>query len=517
MKQPQLLRRLASCLLVVGGFCLTASAQDAQQVLRLWVQYNSVKNASLASMDEARKAEVAKLDAAAQAANSAHDYGEAMKDYFHAIAVMRGMDWNPSRALGFGLKVILDRSVVEPEAAIELRIGQIFKLDQLPAAPVACTVDLVAGSTAKQTTRLVDVAAVGPDLAANPAAISIVIPGETSGNYQLHLALKPSIGERVSKDINIFVEKGLPARIARAGAAAANLESELKKNGLKDPAYASLLASLPSTQYRLGLYDLANAGKLDLRRVDFDKEMNEAESELKDISANRNPYANRHGDFRKAYRSKVDSTLQPYRIYVPAAYDGSRPYPLIIALHGMGGDENSIFDQYANGAFKSEAEKRGYIVVCPKGREPASMYTGPAEQDVLDVIAEVEQAYKIDPDRVYMTGHSMGGFGTWSIAIDHPELFAAIAPISGGGDPKKMNRIARIPELVVHGDNDNTVPVQRSRDMVEAGKKIGVEIRYIEVPGGTHVGVAVPAFKNIFDWFDAHRRKPESARASSGK
>src|SRR5262249_48113092 len=356
------------------------------------------------------------------------------------------MEWNPSRALGFGLKVTLDRSVVEPEGAIELRIGQIFKLDQLPASPVVCTVDLISGTAAKETTRLIALATVGPDLATNPAISRIVIHGEGSGNYQLHLTHKPSTGDPVSKDIDIFVEKGLPARIARASAAAVNIESELKRNLVKRPADSSLLASLASTQYRLALYDLANSGKLDPKRVDFDKEMSEAEAELKDISAGRNPYSTRHGDFRKAYRSKVDSTLQPYRIYVPTAYDGSRPYPLIIALHGMGGDENSIFDQYANGAFKAEAEKRGYIVACPKGREPASMYAGAAEQDVLDVMIEVEPAYKIDLDRIYMTGHSMGGFGTWSIAIDHPELFAAIAPISGGGDPKKMDRIARIPE-----------------------------------------------------------------------
>src|SRR5262249_3109539 len=263
--------------------------------------------------------------------------------------------------------------------------------------------------------------------------------------------------------------------------------------------------------------ELANSGKMDPKRVDFDKEMNEAEAELKEISAGRNPYSTRHGDFRKAYRSRIDNSLQPYRVYIPDRYDGSRPFPLVTALQGMGGDENSIFDQYANGAFKVEAEKRGYIVACPKGREPASMYTGTAEQDVLDVISEVEQAYKVDLDRVYMTGHSMGGFGTWSIAIDHPELFAAIAPISGGGDPKKMDRIARIPELVVHGDNDNTVSVTRSRDMIAAGKQIGRESKYIEVPGGTHVGVAVPAFKDIFDWFDSHRRKPENARAAASK
>src|SRR5262249_57557920 len=109
------------------------------------------------------------------------------------------MEWNPSRALGFGLKVTLDRSVVEPEGAIELRIGQIFKLDQLPASPVVCTVDLVVGTAVKETTRLVELMAVGPDLAANPATSHIVIPRDTSGNYQLHLTLKPSTGDPASK------------------------------------------------------------------------------------------------------------------------------------------------------------------------------------------------------------------------------------------------------------------------------------------------------------------------------
>jgi predicted esterase len=496
--------RLAISIVSVVTFSLTASAQDAQTVLRLWVQYNSVKNASASSLGEAAKAEVARLDSAALAANASHNYGEAMKDYYHAIAIMRGIEWTPSRALGFGMKVTVDRSVVEPESKIELRIGQIFKLDQLPAGPVSCTIDLVAGTAARETTRIASLATVGPDFATNPSIRQLMIPRETNGNYQLHLTLSPAAGEPVSKDINLFVEKGLPARATGDDAAAAGLESKVKKTG-----DLALLGSLSSAEYRLALYDLANSGKMDPKRIDFDKELNAAETELKEIAAGHNPYSGRQGDMRKAYRSRIDSTLQPYRIFVPSTYDGSRAFPLVIALHGMGGDESSIFDQYGNGAFKSEAEKHGYIVACPKGREPASMYTGPAEQDVLDVISEVERDYKVDLDRVYMTGHSMGAFGTWSIAIDHPDLFAAIAPISGGGDPKKIDRIARIPELVVHGDNDNTVPVQRSREMVEAGKKVGAEIKYIEVPGGTHVGVALPAFKDIFEWFDAHRRKPE--------
>src|SRR6516225_8257891 len=135
--------------ILLAGICLggaygTASAQDAQQVLRLWVGYNSVKNSTLASLDDAKKAEVARLDAAAQSASASKNYGEAMKDYFHAMALMRGMEWTPSRALGFGLKVTVDRSVIEPETSLEIHIGQIFKLDQLPQGPMSGAVDLVA-------------------------------------------------------------------------------------------------------------------------------------------------------------------------------------------------------------------------------------------------------------------------------------------------------------------------------------------------------------------------------------
>uniref|UniRef100_A0A0A6YVN5 LC-Est1C n=2 Tax=uncultured organism TaxID=155900 RepID=A0A0A6YVN5_9ZZZZ len=207
----------------------------------------------------------------------------------------------------------------------------------------------------------------------------------------------------------------------------------------------------------------------------------------------------------------------PYRLYVPTTYDGTKAFPLVIALHGMGGDENSYFDSYQRGAFMIEAENRGYIVACPKGRQPASMYVGPAERDVMDVIAEVRRDYKIDPDRIYMTGHSMGGYGTWSIAMNHPDVFAALAPVAGGGNPLGMANIAHIPQLVVHGDNDKTVPVERSRVMVEAAKKHGTEIKYIEIPGGDHVSVAARTFKDVFDWFDSHKRKRPAAKAATNK
>jgi predicted peptidase len=111
-------------------------------------------------------------------------------------------------------------------------------------------------------------------------------------------------------------------------------------------------------------------------------------------------------------------------------------------------------------------------------------------------------------------GHSMGGYGSWSVAVNNPDLFAAIGPIAGGGSPAtvaKLKAISNIPWIVVHGDKDPTVPVDESRKMVKAGQALGIKIKYIEVPGGNHGNIVVPAFKDIFDWFDAHRRQPKGA------
>jgi predicted peptidase len=177
----------------------------------------------------------------------------------------------------------------------------------------------------------------------------------------------------------------------------------------------------------------------------------------------------------------------------------------VVALHGMGGDENSMFDAYA-GEVKKNAERLAFLVVCPKGRDTASMYRGAAEQDVMDVLAEVRRDYKIDPKRIYLMGHSMGGFGTWSTAIDHPDVFAALGPISGGGNPAGMVKLKDVPQYVVHGDADPTVPVTQSRTMIEAGKKAGANIVYVEVPGGNHTSIAVPNIGPMFDFFAKQAR-----------
>ncbi|HZS09828.1 MAG TPA: prolyl oligopeptidase family serine peptidase [Blastocatellia bacterium] len=512
MRKPMLHRLVATLLTLFAVISIQAFAQDASQVLRLSVGFNTLKNSVTLSDDQ--KKEVARLENLARAANQAGRYGEAMGHMYHAMAVMRNQPWTPARALGTALQLKSDRVILDPGDVIHLKVTQLFALEEPLAGKLTPTVTIAPAKSkdpraAKELRRLGEVAG---DFTGQPLAIEAALPGLEDGDYQLALNLLPAEGEPIIKTSLIRLARGLVKDQQAIKARAAGLAAGLEKRNQPE-----LLRALAAVEYQAGMIDLANAGQLAIERQDFRKELSFASSLLEQIAKGENPLRALRGDFRWAYRSTVDQQLEPYRVYVPSKYDAAKPAPLVVALHGMGGDENSYFTGYDNGVIKREAEARGYIVVCPKGRGPASMYQGDAERDVLDVIAAMRRDYKIDEDRIYLTGHSMGGYGTWSIAIKHPELFAAIAPIAGGGNPKALGQITHVPEIVVHGDKDPTVPVQRSREMVKAGQELGIKIKYIEVPGGNHTDVAVPAMKDIFDWFDAHKRQPgEAAKAAAG-
>jgi predicted esterase len=494
--------------------CLSpAVAQDAAQVLRVSVGYGTLKNtpAVMAKLTPEARAEVDRLEVMARAANGEGKFGDALKHMYHAMALMRGVSWTPARALGTALTVKLDRLMLDPGETVALKVGQLFSLDEKPAGKLTGSIALVKMKGDDVVKELKTIDAVDPDLMAHPLSAEVAMPEVETGNYRIAVRLTVTGSDPVVKYATVHIERGLAADFATARARAEKIEAALKAKHQD-----ALAAAAPSAEYRISLFELARAGEINFDRVDFRDALKEANSMLDALGAGKDPFAARRGEFKKAYLSKVDNTLQPYQVFVPSSYDKSKPFPLIIALHGMGGDENSYLTVYGQGAFKTEAEKHGYIVACPKGRKPASMYVGDAEKDVMDVIAEVRRAYNIDADRIYLTGHSMGGFGTWSVAMDHPDVFAALAPISGGANnPANMSKIAHIPTLIVHGDNDPTVPVERSRVMVAMGKKLGAEIKYIEVPGGDHGSVVAPNFPAVFEWFDSHKRKSGAAAAAA--
>jgi predicted peptidase len=113
----------------------------------------------------------------------------------------------------------------------------------------------------------------------------------------------------------------------------------------------------------------------------------------------------------------------------------------------------------------------------------------------------------IDPDRVYLTGQSMGGFGTWGAIAAHPARFAAAVPVCGGWPPEDAPKMKRVPVWAFHGEQDKTVPVEGSRRIIAALKAAGVEPRYTELPGVGH-GSWDPAYATaeLWDWMFAQKK-----------
>jgi predicted peptidase len=307
----------------------------------------------------------------------------------------------------------------------------------------------------------------------------------------------------------VTLRKGLDDTVAR-------LESEAKRAA--EPLKSDIL--FPVDRLRN-----VNRGRLELRTFDPERDLAAAETVLTAVKARKDPFAGRTGDFKRHYLLDGANEIMPYRIYVPTSYTGARAFPLIVALHGLGGTEDSFFDNYDR-TLPPLAERHGYIVATPLGYRVDGSYgwglgNPPAdpnvrrvqelsEQDVMQVLQHVRQQYKIDDSRIYLMGHSMGGIGTWKIAAKYPDIWAALGPIAGSGAPATIERFRHIPEIVVHGDNDATVNVSGSRNMVAKMKELGVEVKYIEVPGGSHGGVVAPNLGAILDFFDAHKKPARS-------
>lgn len=195
-----------------------------------------------------------------------------------------------------------------------------------------------------------------------------------------------------------------------------------------------------------------------------------------------------------------------YRLLLPKNYKqgDETKYPLVLFLHGAGerGDDNRVQLIHGMGDFASDEimEKYPAFVLapqCPKDEkwvnvdwssDSHSMPEQPSDamRLTLQLIEHLRKDYPIDGARLYVTGLSMGGYGTWDALQRHPELWAAAAPICGGGDPNGATAMKDTPIWVFHGDQDGAVKVKRSRDMVDALKAAGGSPKYTEYPGVGH-------------------------------
>ena len=210
-------------------------------------------------------------------------------------------------------------------------------------------------------------------------------------------------------------------------------------------------------------------------------------------------------DLHLSYRSPIDNTDQPYRLYIPANPNGA----LVIAMHGTGGNENTLFDDdaYKQGDIRAAAEKTGAMVASPLGRG-ITEYRGIGENDVLTVLEEVRKTYSVDADRIYLTGHSMGGTGAAYLALRHPDLFAAAAPLAAAYSfPWLARNAAKIPFLWIGGAIDEDFYHRGVAVGVEQMRKFGAPVILEMLPGEGHGG-PVKDFTRVFEWLLKHKRDP---------
>jgi predicted esterase len=242
------------------------------------------------------------------------------------------------------------------------------------------------------------------------------------------------------------------------------------------------LESLEDSRRSLKSYDVAPDLRLGTARF------------LDDLqAAEQGRIATRTGIERRAYRSKIDGTLQPYSILVPALEPGRR-YGLLVFLHGSGEDDRA--------GLREDLLADGFIELAPNGRGTSNAYTADhAQDDIREAIADVMTNYPIDPNRIVLAGFSMGGYGVYRTFYEDPSRYRALAVFSGhptlgremvGDDQpsfledKYLEKFRGMRIFVFHGGKDRNAPIELTQELVGKLKALGADVEFHYVPDKGH-------------------------------
>lgn len=176
------------------------------------------------------------------------------------------------------------------------------------------------------------------------------------------------------------------------------------------------------------------------------------------------------------------------RLMSPDRIQEQTEYPLVLFLHGAGprGDDNRSHLIEVPARLASEEWRTRFPCFLAAPQCPQHSYWTSRTEVLVSLIESICERYPIDRRRIYLTGLSMGGFGSWALAGHRPDLFAAVVPICGGGDPTQADRLANLPLWAVHGAADQVVPVESTRRMIDALRQAGGNPKYTELPGVGH-------------------------------
>ena len=213
-------------------------------------------------------------------------------------------------------------------------------------------------------------------------------------------------------------------------------------------------------------------------------------------------------NFAKAQQTSESFVQETkYLLYLPEEYAGDtiQKWPLLIFLHGSGESGADLEKVKVHGPPKliGQGKKLPFIVVSPQ----APPQTGWKVEVLKGMLDDLKKKYRVDNDRIYLTGLSMGGFGAWNFSEKYPDEFAAIAPICGGGNPEEVWKLRHMPVWCFHGAKDDVVPPAASQKMMDALKKYNSNVKFTLYPDANHNSWDV-TYNNdsLYSWFLSQKK-----------
>jgi predicted esterase len=221
--------------------------------------------------------------------------------------------------------------------------------------------------------------------------------------------------------------------------------------------------------------------------------------------------AGQTGIVRRAFRSKIDGTLQPYSIRPVASPKPGRMYPVAVFLHGSASDDRGQLDSFRK-------LLPGFILVAPYARGTSHFYTtDEAQQDIEEVLADVAAHYPVDPERIFLSGFSMGGYGVYRTYFEHPERYRGLVVLSGlptaydsapdFRDPALLARFKSVEMFVVHGTEDRNCPFAETEQLVARLREAGARVEFIVQPGRGHEGPTLWNAARMLGWITRMAKK----------
>lgn len=218
------------------------------------------------------------------------------------------------------------------------------------------------------------------------------------------------------------------------------------------------------------------------------------------------------GQHSQDFTKTVSKTLScRYLLFLPEGYGQKQKWPMIMFLHGSGqsGDDVNKVKEHGPPKIVEEQKEFPFILISPQC--PKDQWWDDKIELLINLLDDIVSSYDVDTERIYLTGLSIGGYGTWALAATYPDRFAAIAPVCGGGSRAIAYRARNVPVWAFHGAKDQVVPLKESEDVIAAVKEFGGDAKLTVYPSAGH-DAWTQTYENqeLYDWFLKHRKNSET-------